>query len=73
MAYSQPHRQPSDNRQLAMAAVTAGNGSCECMQWQAKAAVATATARGGESNCDGWQQRAEAAAKTGDGLFREGG
>jgi hypothetical protein len=56
-----------------MAAVTAGDGSCEGRQWQAAAAAATATATAGDSSCDGGRRRAKAALKTGDGIFLDGG
>ena len=63
----------SDKRQLSTAAVTAGDGSCEGRQRQAKAAAATATATAGDNSCNGGQRRAKAAVKTGDGLFLDGG
>jgi hypothetical protein len=47
----------SDKGQLAMTAVTVGNGSCQGRQWQAMAAAATATAATGDSSCDGGQRQ----------------
>jgi hypothetical protein len=62
----------SDKQQLAMAAATMGDGSCEGRHRQVKAADATATVTAGDSSCDGGQRRAKAAAKTGNGLFLDG-
>ena len=63
----------SNKRQLATAAVTAGDGNCKSRKRQVKATAGTGTVTAGDSSCDGGQRRAKAALKMGDSIFLDGG